>query len=149
MRRVLAGILWLAGCGQELEFTIGREFEACEANLPTACGATARCVLDGEHYLGGQFPGTRRFLVRTEGETTIKFQLLLGDQRAPGTELRLVVHEPGCGDRYEFDSAGQDIFRLAGNDSVLGIPIHVTRAGDHLVELVSDAYASYLLKQGG
>ena len=134
------------GCGDQSTFAVGRDLQICDSNLPTACGLAARCVLDDTHYLQGRFPSARRFIVRTAGEATIRFQLLLTDEHTPGTELQFIVHEPGCGDRQTWDSAGQDPFRLTGGDGVLSVPVHVTQPGDHLVEFVSDAYCAYALK---
>ena len=134
------------GCGDQSTFALGRELDACASNLPTACGLAARCVLDEAHYLDGHFPSARRFIARTDGEATLRFGLLLSDEQAPGTELQFIVHEPTCSDRYSWDSNGQDLFRLTGSDGVLVVPIDVHRAGDHLVEFVSDAYCSYALK---
>ncbi|MFH0902695.1 MAG: hypothetical protein V2A73_18850 [Pseudomonadota bacterium] len=142
----VAGAVAGAGCDAELTFAEGRELEPCVGNYPTACGSQARCVLDEEHYLAGEFPGSRRFIVRTEGEALLDVQFLLVDRRNPGSDFRLVVHEPVCGERYLYDAAGQDLFRLIGADGVLLIPMKVLLAGDHLVELISDAYCGYYLK---
>ena len=118
----------------------------CEDSIPTACGTTARCVLDTSHYLDGNFPSARRFIVRTMGESDLKFEIYLDNRHAPGTSLRLEVSEPSCNEKATFDSAGADIFREAGEDGIIAMPIHTTRPGDHLVELSSDAYCSYVLR---
>lgn len=135
-----------AGCDDTLFFTAGRDAQVCEDTIPTACGRVARCVLDTDHYLEGTFPGSRRFIVRTGGEADLHFEMFFDDCRTPGTLLRLEVAEPNCSDTHSYDSAGKDIFRDTGSDGVLYLPIHVTRPGDHLVDLTSDAYCSYLLK---
>jgi hypothetical protein len=141
-------IAWvvLGACNNESFFTMGRDRMVCEDSIPTACGATARCVLDEEHYLNGDFPSGRRFLVRTQAEADLKFEIYLDQRRAPGTSLRLEVSEPGCSEKSLWDSAGVDIFKSAGADGILTIPVHTTHPGDHLVELSSDAYASYVLR---
>jgi hypothetical protein len=146
-RRVLAAALALLPACEVQNFTIGLEHEPCEANLPTACGAVAHCVLEPDHYLDGVFPSARRFIIRTDGEESFELQFLIYDQRTPGTELLVIVHEPSCGERYTWDSGGRDLFRMTGSDGVLRIPFHVINRGDHLVEITSDANASYALKQ--
>ncbi len=147
MRR-LACVLALAvlGCNEEATFTVGREREVCEGNVPTACQVSGRCVLDGDHYLAGSFPEPRRFVVRTDGAAVLNCQLLLTNRKTPGTELRVRVAEPSCASMDEYDSAGQDLFRLAGSDGIISVKLHVTKAGDHLVEVYSDAYSDYFLK---
>jgi hypothetical protein len=143
---LLAAGLGGAGCGNESFFTLGRDRVVCEDSIPTACGATARCVLDTDHYLTGDFPSGRRFIVRTMGEADLRFEIYLDDRRAPGTSLRLEIAEPSCNDKQIYDSAGVDIFKAAGEDGILVITKHVVRPGDHLVELSGDAYCSYVLK---
>jgi hypothetical protein len=129
-----------------MQFTRGRDRTVCADTIPTACGATARCVLDTSHYIDGDFPGSRRFIVRTKGEAELNFEIYLDERHAPGTSLRLEVSEPSCNEKSTFDSAGTDIFVRAGSDGVLSMPLHVLRPGDHLVELSSDAYCSYALR---
>lgn len=149
MKNISLLILCLVGlgtCSNESFFTIGRDRIVCEDSIPTACGATARCVLDEDHYLSGDFPSGRRFLVRTQAEADLKFEIYLDHRGAPGTSLRLEVSEPGCSEKSLWDSAGVDIFKSAGADGILTIPVHTTHPGDHLVELSSDAYASYVLR---
>jgi len=136
----------LSACSNSSFFTVGRDRTICEQNIPTACGATARCVLDTSHYLDGEFPSSRRFIVRTTGEADLKFEIYLDDRHAPGTSLRLVVSEPSCNEKATYDSDGVDIFQAAGADGIITMPIHTTRPGDHLVELSSDAYCSYVLR---
>jgi hypothetical protein len=103
-------------------------------------------VLDADHYLDGDFPSGRRFIVRTTGEADVKFEIYLDDRHSPGTSLRLEFAEPSCNEKTTYDSAGRDIFQASGDDGILSIPMHAIRPGDHLVELSSDAYCSYVLR---
>ena len=139
-------LLAIGACGNESFFTLGRDPIVCEESIPTACGATARCVLDTHHYLKGDFPSGRRFIVRTMAEADLKFEIYLDQRHSPGTMLRLEVSEPSCSEKSLYDSAGTDIFKDAGADGILTIPAHTTHPGDHLVELQSDAYCSYVLR---
>lgn len=142
----LALVLSWSGCSEESTFTIGRDPLVCEASIPTACETTARCTLDTSHYIQGRFPGSERFIVRTDGAAKLNFEVLLLNQKTPGSEFILTVHEPNCSDRYTYDSGGRDLYRLADVNGVLQIPMSVARAGDHFVELVSDAFCDYALK---
>ena len=139
-------MIGLPACSNESHFTLGRDRTVCEDNIPTACGTIARCVLDTDHYLDGEFPSGRRFIVRTMGEADLRFELYLDDRHAPGTSLRLEVSEPSCNEKSIYDSGGVDIFKAAGDDGIIAMPVHTTRPGDHLVELSSDAYCSYFLR---
>jgi hypothetical protein len=142
----VVSLLGLSACHNESFFTLGLDRTVCEDSIPTACGSTARCVLDTTHYLDGKFPGSRRFIVRTMGEADLKFEIYLYERHAPGTTLRVEFSEPSCSEKSTWDSAGTDIFQTAGGDGVLTIPAHAVRPGDHLVELTSDAYCSYVLR---
>ena len=139
-------LLALSGCSNESFFTLGRDHTVCEDTIPTACGMAARCVLDTSHYLDGEFPSGRRFIVRTPGEADLKFEIYFVERHAPGTSLILDVSEPSCNEKETYDSGGVDIFQAAGEDGIIAIPIHTTRPGDHLVELSSDAYCTYDLR---
>jgi hypothetical protein len=145
---LLAVALFLAGCSDDAAFTLGLDHQVCEDNIPTACGAVARCVLDRQHYIDGSFPSSQQLIVRTDGEADLVFQIYLTDERAPGDDLGLSVEEPTCGESHSFDSAGRDPFRLAGSDGIVRIPLRVDQRGDHLVQLFCNAYASYTLKWG-
>ena len=145
MKLAALALCALAGCGAENILAIGRNKDACEANLPPACATAPRCVLDGNEYLEGKFPGAKRFIVRTEGAAQLKFHLLLQNPKGSGTELLLRVQESNCSDLYVWDNAGRDVVRLANSDGVVTIPLQVTRGGDHPVELTSDAYLDWSL----
>jgi hypothetical protein len=92
-------LLALGACDNQSFFTLGRDRMACEDSIPTACGSTARCVLDTSHYLDGDFPSGRRFIVRTTGEADLNFEIYLDDRHSPGTSLRLQIAEPSCNRR--------------------------------------------------
>jgi hypothetical protein len=136
----------LGGCADNSTFAIGLDPLVCEASIPTACNTAARCSLDSSHYISGMLPGSQKFIVRTDGVAQLKFEVLLADQRSPGSVLSLTVHESNCSAAYNWDNGGRDIFRIADVNGVVTIPISVMKGGDHLVEMVSDAYCSYTLK---
>lgn len=139
-------LLGLGACDNGSYFKLGRERAVCEDSIPTTCGSTARCVLGTDQYLDGDFPSGRRFIVRTTGEADLKFEIYLDNRRSPGTSLRLVVSEPSCNEKETYDSAGTDIFQQAGADGIIAMSMHTVRPGDHLVELSSDSYCSYVLR---
>lgn len=145
MRAAAVALLVLAGCSEGNILALGRNKDACEANLPPACGVAPRCVLDVNEYIGGKFPGAKRFVVRTEAAAQLKFHLLLENPKGTGTELLLRVQESNCSDIYLWDNAGRDIVRLANTDGVITIPLQVVRGGDHPVEITSDAYLDWTL----
>jgi hypothetical protein len=145
IRALIAACLALGACSTENILALGRNQDVCEANLPPECSTAPRCVLDPDEYLDGKFPGAKAFIVRTDGAATVKFSLLLQNPKGSGTELLLRMQESNCSDIYTFDNAGRDVVRLANTDGIITIPLQVTRAGDHPVEITSDAYLDWSL----
>ena len=127
------------------DFTSGASLNQCQDTIPSACGTKAHCVLDGDQYLQGQFPGAQSFIIRTSGPQTVTFSFVFNDRRTPGTGLALTSTEPDCSEQSSYTSQG-DLFELAGQDGVLSFPIQMTNAGDHLVQFSSDAYCSYEMR---
>jgi hypothetical protein len=135
----------VAGCDAESTFAAGRELDPCLANIPTGCGISARCILDTEHYIAGNLPGSRQFLVRAVSAVEAKFQVLLDERRSSGTSFVLTVHEPTCSESSVYDIMGQDLFHLTDADGILHVVLLIRHPGDHLVELTSDASSHYAL----
>jgi hypothetical protein len=137
-----------AACGAaEDDFTSGRALVSCGANIPV-CATFAGCVLDGTNYTSGSFAqgGTRRAIVRTTGAANLKVSLFFQSESSPGTDTEVGYSEVGCSARYSMDNGGTDIFAEAGADRVWSRTQQVSTAGDHLVEVFSDAQADYLLE---
>ncbi|MBM4319982.1 MAG: hypothetical protein FJ125_08465 [Deltaproteobacteria bacterium] len=134
-----------AGCSAEELFIDGATLDRCDGSWPI-CQTVAGCRLEADEYLEGRFPGGRRFIVRTAGPARIVLVLLFDDQRSTGTDTEVFWYEPGCFERYTFSSEGRDVFRAAGETGLYEVARRVHEGGDHLIELHSDAFCSYLLK---
>jgi hypothetical protein len=65
---------------------------------------------------------------------------------SPGIDTEVTWYETGCQDRVSASSGGTDVFREAGDDNVWKRQEKVVTAGDHLIEVFSDAQADYLLR---
>ena len=145
MRRlVLAPLLLSAGCGLSAaeNFSRGLTRDRCDGTYPI-CASTAGCVMGENRYLEGAFPGSREVIVPAPAESLITVRLFFVTQGAHGLDTRILIHEPGCIDTYEWASEGRDIFLEAGSDRVLEVRREVFLEGDHLVEVASDAVADY------
>ena len=121
----------------------------CTGVNPVCKGKYAGCVMDDTKYLKGTFPGARKVMVKTTaGAWKIKVSLYLYYKRIPGTETEIGWYEPACSDMYRHQQSktGSDLFTAAGSDNIFEIEHSVTKAGDHLVEIFSDATAAYLLR---
>ena len=145
MRRTLPLLLALAGCTAEDVFIGDRALDPCDGSWPV-CTFRAGCNLNEREYLEGAFPGSRRFIVETDGEATIRVTVLFRNEISPGADTEIHWYEPGCFERYSYRSEGADLFREAGSSGLLEKERAVYRPGDHLIEVFSDAVAGYLLR---
>ncbi|MCB9655435.1 MAG: hypothetical protein H6729_15045 [Deltaproteobacteria bacterium] len=133
------------GLGAKDNFTRGLTHERCDGTFPV-CQTTAGCVMGTGRYLDGQFPGSRRFIVSAPEESVIRIDIFLDDQRATGTDTEILWNEPGCFDTYQYRSEGRDIFLEAGKDQIFSQSHQIFLDGEHLIEVLSDAVASYAIR---
>lgn len=145
-RPLLALALLLAGCPDAADqFVSGRLLDPCDGAWPV-CTTTAGCFVGDTAYLEGQFPGTRRFIVRTPGAAEVTIALFLKTQAATGETLRLEWNDAACGTRSVEEIPGIGFFKEVEAEGELRRTKSVYQGGDHLLEVTSDATAEYLLK---
>ena len=149
---VLVGILSTGlssaacGFGSEAAFIDASTLTDCLDEIPV-CNTTGGCrMVEEESHLEGSFPGQRTFIVPTEGEATIRVKLYWRERLGPGSDTEIVWFEPSCVDDFNFESQGADIFRDSNDQGIFQKEQKVFRAGDHLIEIRSDAVAKYILR---
>lgn len=136
-----------AGCGVGLgNFTDGLELDRCDSTFQVCEAGVGGCILGQGRYIEGTFPGVRQFIVPAPAESVIVVEVFFLEQVASGVDTTITWHEPGCFETYQWSSEGQDIFLLADRDRVLTQGQQVFQDGDHLVEVFSDAIATYQLR---
>jgi hypothetical protein len=142
----LATALFAGGCGlgSEGNFTGGLTRDRCDGTFPV-CQTTAGCTMGVGKYLEGAFPGARQFIVSAPEESIINVRIYFRTQVATGIDTEILWHEPGCFETYQYQSEGRDIFLEAGDDQIFEQSKQVLLSGDHLVEIISDSVAEYLL----
>ena len=134
------------GFGSEAAFVDTATLTDCLDEIPV-CNTTGGCrMVEEESYLEGRFPGQRTFIVPTEGEATIRVKIFWRTRLGPGSDTEIVWFEPACVDDFNFESQGADIFRDTNDQGIFQKDQKVFRAGDHLIEVRSDAVAEYLMK---
>jgi hypothetical protein len=142
-------VVGLSACSTSAEdsFIGDRIPDQCGANWPV-CDRIAGCRLDAESYVKGLLPGSRQFIVHTQGAAHIDVAMLVTDAQAQGTDTSITFFEPGCGTQYRDDADGRTFFAESQNEAGTAFVrgADVSNEGDHLVVLDSDATASYLLK---
>lgn len=143
---LLAALLLAGGCASAEElFVSGRLRDTCNESWPV-CTTVAGCVVGDTSYVEGKFPGTRRLIVRTDGQREISVVLFFKNEGAIGTETRIVWNEAGCGASAIEVIDGRNLFKEASADGTLKRSRNVFTEGDHLIEITSDATVDYLLR---
>jgi hypothetical protein len=138
--------LGLWGCGvSEGDFIAGADADPCIANVPV-CQTTAGCAMGETTYIEGDFPGVRNFIVTTPADTTITVKIFFKTRIHPGEDLEIRWYEPGCSNYHRYESGNIDLFSKAGSDRVFSQSRQVREAGDHLIDIYSDATAHYFVR---
>jgi hypothetical protein len=144
---VLAAI-FMCSCETAEEAFVGDRLATLCDEAYWICGYPTGCVLDEDHYVEGAFPGIRRVAVDVKDpETELKIRLFLSKMESPGTELLVQVYETDCTLNTDIARAhliDVDLFEEAGSDRMLSFDLTVLQAGEHLVEMYSDASVEYL-----
>jgi hypothetical protein len=139
-------LLALAGCPDPADqFIAGRLLDRCNGTWPV-CTTIAGCVVNNTIYLEGTLPGTRRMIVRTRGQATIKVSLYLKSEGATGTNALIEWNETNCGTVASASVGGPDFFREFDAEGVFSRTQNVSQEGDHLITFSSDATADYYVK---
>ena len=142
----LAAAALLCGCPDASDqFKSGRLLDPCNNSWPV-CTTTAGCFVGDSYYLEGQFPGTRRFIVRTQGQAAIEVSIFLETQAAEGNQLSITWNDAACGTVQVVQMTGVDFFKEFQAEGVLSRTKNVYQAGDHLIDVTADCSAEYMLK---
>jgi hypothetical protein len=148
-RRALGGMVLLAGlaaCGDaESGFIAGRLQDQCNENWPV-CASEAGCVIGNGQYVPGTFPGTLRMITTIQLPTTVTIELFLKTEGAVGSVTHFVWNETGCGSAFVDTVNGKDVFAAFDTAGEFKDSHDLFEAGDHLIQVDSDATANYLLK---
>jgi hypothetical protein len=143
---LLETICGLCACGvSEGAFIEGADLDPCLANVPV-CQTTAGCMMGEAKYIEGDFPGYASFVVTTPADTTIAVLLFFKSRNHPGEDTEIIWFEPGCRDSYRYESNGEDVFAKAGGDQIFAQEKKVRQAGDHLIQIYSDANCHFFAR---
>jgi hypothetical protein len=138
--------LLLAGCPDAADgFREGRLLDPCNGSWPV-CTTTAGCFVGNAYYLEGQFPGTRRFIVRTDGQASVKISLYLVTEAAVGNTIRIEWNDSACGTKFVEETTGTNFFKDVETNGSYSVTSNVFQPGDHLIEVTCDSTAEYMLK---
>ncbi len=142
----LGAVVTLAGCSDAASIFVGdRLRDECNGNWPV-CTTAAGCVIGNGQYVPGTFPGTLRMIVQIQLPTNVSIDIFLKTEGAVGTETDLTWYEVGCGSAFKDPVTGKDLFAQFNAQGEFTDTHPLYEPGDHLIEVVSDATADYLIK---
>lgn len=126
------------------QFIAGRLLDTCNGAW-NVCTTTAGCYIGNAYYLEGRFPGTRRFIVHTEGQAALTLSIFLTSEGALGETLQIQWNDAKCGKTTDIIDS-KAFFQEADTQGWLSRTQNMYQSGDHLIEVTSDSTAGYLLK---
>jgi hypothetical protein len=142
----VVGLLLLSGCPDPAaQFIAGRLVDPCDGSWPV-CTTIAGCLANNSTYLEGKLPGTRKMIVRTRGQASIKVSIHLKNEGAIGHQTRLEWNDASCGTVASEILTGADFFKEFEAQGEFSRTRNVAQEGDHLILFESDSTADYLLK---
>ncbi len=151
-RHVVAHARWLpmwillSACGgQREQFTAGRVLDRCDSQWPV-CDRIAGCLLGDQSFIEGKLPGQNQLAIQLFEPSTVKVSLYLDEVKAAGDETVISFFEDRCRARIREAIPGRTFVGEAQTHGFVTREADLTGIGDHLIELSSDAKASYLLK---
>jgi hypothetical protein len=142
IKLLVAGIA-LVGCASPHDdFVAGRVQDSCDQAWPV-CATVAGCYIGAESFVEGNFPGTQKVVVTLQQPSTVKVRVLLDTIASSGTETRVDFFEGGCQARAEQVATGIDFADESERIGEFDRQADLTDLGDHLIQITSDAQASY------
>ena len=141
--KLLAAGIALVGCASPHDdFIAGRVQDSCDQAWPV-CSTVAGCYIGPESFVEGSFPGTQKVVVTLDQPSTVKVRVLLDSVTSSGNETRVDFFEGGCQARIEQTATGIAFADEAERIGEFDRQADLADLGDHLIEITSDAQASY------
>ncbi len=135
-----------SSCGSLQEEFIGvRVLDACNGNWPV-CDTTVGCMVGDRSYVQGRFPGTARVAYQLFEPSTVTVSFLLSEIAGSGDETTIHFYEDQCRSRVRTAVPGRTFVGEAQQVGLVHRETDLSGIGDHLLEVISDARARYLMK---
>lgn len=139
-------LLLASGCGSPKDaFIAGRALDPCGGSWPV-CNTVVGCPLAAGSYAAGSLPTTVGYLVQTSGPATVAVHIYIDQVTAAGSQTLLTWFETGCSSRFQTQVTGADFVGESQQQGDFVRSQELAGAGDHLIQLQSDATAHYLIK---
>ena len=139
-------LLLTASCSDPRgEFIGPRVLDQCSGGWPV-CSTLVGCILGPESYIQGALPQAFGFIAHLDEPSTVRVHILLDNATAAGTLTTLTWNEPGCTSHIQTQVTGQVLLEESQRQGEFIRDGLLQGLGDHLIQVDSDARASYLLK---
>jgi len=143
----LAAAVLLAACGgSKEEFLVYRSRDACDQTWPV-CDRVVGCIVGGQTYVTGRFPGEGQFMVRLAEASRVTVGIFIEGLAGTGTQDAFIHWwEDGCVRRIRESSPATDFVSEVDKVGYYSRSADLTGVGDHLIEFSADAQATYYVK---
>jgi hypothetical protein len=137
----------LCGCsGTKDEFLGYRSRDSCDQTWPV-CDHVVGCIVGGQTYLTGRFPGEGEFMVRLAEPSTVTVGIFI--EGLAGTGIQdAYVHwwEDGCTRRIRESAPAASFVSETDKTGYFSRSADLVGVGDHLIEFSADAQAAFYVK---
>lgn len=138
-------LLGVACGGRKEEFIGARSLDQCNESWPV-CATFAGCLIGGQSYVTGRFPGDGRFIVQLAEPSTVTVSFFLENVSAAGDQLYLDFFEDHCRSRIRVAVEGREFVGESDRVGEFRRSAVLTGLGDHLIEFQSNAQLDYTVK---
>jgi hypothetical protein len=138
--------LLLTGCGSVREDFLGSRIQdACGGEWPI-CSTTVGCILGDRSYVEGRFPGTNKVALKVFEPSEVTVSFLLSETAGAGVQTVVNFYETSCSSRVRTVITGRTFIGESEQVGFVKRSAELSEAGDHLIEVESDARTKYVMK---
>lgn len=137
----------LCGCPDiKQQFVGSRVLDKCDVAWPV-CDTISGCLLGDLSYIEGKFPdSSAKVAVQLFEPSEVTVSFFLENVAGSGEETAISFYEDRCRSRVRQTINGRSFVGEMEQNGVVKRSQTLQGAGDHLIEIESDARLSYLLK---
>lgn len=147
MRLVLGGavVALASGCDIRQQFIGTRIADDCNGTW-NVCDTTVGCFLGDQSYVEGRFPGANKVGIQLFEPSEVTVTMMLFDTGGQGETTTFNFFEDSCGSRTRVELTGKAFVNENQQNGWVARSAELSGVGDHLIDVESDARASYLMK---
>jgi len=135
----------LSGCDVRQQFIGTRIADECNGTW-NVCDTTVGCFLGDQSYIEGRFPGVNKAGIQLFEPSEVTVTLMLSEVGGEGETTVFNFFESSCGSRHRVEVTGKALVNENQQTGWVSRTAELSGVGDHLIDIESDARATYLMK---